>query len=235
MKKFVFKLLAATVALAATLSASAQSVESRQVSGFSRIALSGAFTVHVSIDGSESLKISSKPDVIKFIETVVEDSTLKIRFKDNLKNGQGDSDRPIDIYITAKALSSLANTGSGSVKVDGTITGTVVRIVMNGAGKIESSVQSGNLLVIMSGAGRVQLRGTADKAKVAINGSGEMNGRNLKTENTSVTISGSANVYLSADKTVSANIEGPGSVYYSGNATVTDKNIIGTGGVSKVN
>ena len=236
MKKFAYTLLAVIIVFtAAAFPASAQSVESRSVSGFNSIAVAGPFTVRVKIDGTESLRISNKPDVIKFIETVVEDGILKIRFKDNLENGQGESDRPIEIYVTAKSLSSLTNTGSGSVKVDGSITGSNVSVVINGAGKIEASVQSGNLLVIISGAGRMQLSGAVDKAKVAINGAGEMNGRDLKTKDASVSISGSANVYFAAEKTVSANIIGSGSVLYSGNATVTDKNIIGSGGVSKAN
>ncbi|HZX59142.1 MAG TPA: head GIN domain-containing protein [Mucilaginibacter sp.] len=236
MKKFAYTLSVAVIVFIATaLSSLAQSTENRQVAGFNRIASAGPFTVHVKIDGTESLKISNKPDVIKFIETVVEDGTLKIKFKDDLENGQGESDRPIDIYITAKSLSCLANTGSGSIDVDGNVTGNDVSIVLNGAGSIKSSVKSGNLQVIMSGAGRTNLSGTVDKAKVLINGAGEMNGRDLKTKDAAVTISGSANVYFSADNTVSANIIGSGSVYYSGTATIASSNVIGAGGVSKAN
>lgn len=236
MKKFAYTLLTVIIVFTATaLPALAQSTESRQVAGFNCIALAGPFTVHVKIDGTESLKISSNPNIIKLIETVVEDSTLKIRFKDNLENGQGDSDHPIEIYVTAKSLSSLANTGSGSVDVDGNVTGSDVSIVLNGAGSIQSSVKSSNLKVIMSGAGRVYLSGTVDKAKVLINGAGDMNSRDLKTQDAAVIISGSANVHFSADKTVSANIVGSGSVLYSGNATVTDSHIIGAGGVSRAN
>ena len=235
MKKIAFTLSAIVmVFIAATLSASAQSIESRQVARFNHIGSTGPFTVHVKIDGTESLKISAQPDVIPFIETFVEDSILQIKFKDNLKDGQGDSDRPIDIYVTAKSLTSVANIGSGSVNVDGNVTGSDVRIVLDGAGTIQSSIKSGNLQVMMRGAGRVRLNGTADKAKIVIIGAGEMNSRNLKTKDASVVIKGAGNVYFGADKTVSANIVGAGSVYYSGNATVTDKYVNGAGGVSKI-
>jgi len=63
--------------------------------------------VHVKIDGTESLKISSSADVIRVIETVVENGTRKVKFKDLLKNGEGDTNGPIDIYVTAKSLSSI--------------------------------------------------------------------------------------------------------------------------------
>jgi hypothetical protein len=236
MKKIAYTALVIMFAITSISSpASAQPMESRYVSGFNRIASNGPFTIHVKIDGTESLYITNKPEVIKSIETVVEDSVLKIRFKNNMENRHGDSDRPVEIYITAKSIACLENTGSGFIDVDGEVVGNTVSIVLNGAGTIQSSVKTNNLQVIMSGAGHTNLSGTADNAKVSINGSGEMNGRNLKTKNASVTIGGSANVYFSADKTVSASIAGSGSVYYSGNAIITEKNVIGAGGISKTN
>jgi hypothetical protein len=235
MKRIAFSLFAViTIFTEAAPPASAQSVESRQVSGFNSMVSGEALNVHVKIDGTESLKISTRSDVIKFISTVVEDGTLKIKFKDNLKAGEGDSDGPIDVYVTAKSLSSVIKEGSGSVDVDGAVTGNDVNIVLNGSGNIKSSVKSENLKLTISGAGAIRLSGTADKAEVTIAGPGQMNGRDLKTRHASVMITGAGSAYLSADKTVSAHIIGAGSVVYSGNARVTDSKTIGSGGISKV-
>lgn len=233
MKKIAHTLLVVMLVFTAAFTASAQSEESRPVSGFNRIASGGPFNVHVKINGTESLRISSRADIIKLIETVVEDGTLKIKFRDHLRDGEGDSDGPIDIYVTAKSLSSLANAGSGSIKVDGTVTGSNVSVVLSGSGDIESAVRSENLRATISGSGSIKLNGSADEAKVVISGSGEMNGHDLKTKDATVTITGSGNAYFSADKTVSARIVGSGNVVYSGNATITDSRTVGSGSVSK--
>src|ERR1700743_851643 len=103
--------------------ASAQPMESRYVSGFNRIVSNGPFTIHVKIDGTESLYMTNKPEVIKSIETVFEDMILKIRFKNNMEKRHGDSDRPVEIYITTKSIACLENSGSGFIDVDGELAG----------------------------------------------------------------------------------------------------------------
>ena len=236
MKKIAYSLLTVIILLAtATLPCQAQSVETRQVSGFNKIVSGEALTVHVKIDGTETLKISTRADVMKFIETVVKNGTLTIKFKDNLKNGEGDTDGPIDIYVTAKSLSSIVKESSGSIEVDGTLTGSKVSLIVNGSGNIKSSVKSENLQASIKGSGIIFIDGATDEAKMTIDGPGTMNGRNLKTKGASVVITGAGSAYFAADKTVSAHIEGPGGVIYSGNAILTDSKIVGEGGVRKVN
>jgi len=232
MKKITYTILAVILFIATGLKASAQSEETRQVSGFHALASAGPFDVHVNINGTESLKISASSDILKEIETVVEDGTLKIKFRHHHEWSE-DHEGKIEVYVTARSLSSLVNSGSGSIKVQGVVAGEDVHVVLSGSGDIESSVKSGQLHATISGSGSIHLNGSADNTKVVISGSGEMMGKQLKTESASVVISGSGNAYFSADKTISAHIVGSGNVIYSGRATVTDSKTIGSGSVSK--
>jgi hypothetical protein len=234
MKRVAMTIFAAIMVFAAALNASAQSEQTRSVSGFSSLASSGPFDVHVNINGTESVKISAKSSIINEIETVVEDGTLKIKFKNHHNWDHGDEDMGrIDVYVTAKSLSSLANAGSGSIKVEGTVSGSDVSIVLSGSGDIETSVKSSDLHATISGSGSIELRGNAEDTKVTISGSGELKARELKTGSVSATITGSGSTYITAEKTVSARIVGSGNVVYSGNATITDSRTIGSGSVSR--
>jgi hypothetical protein len=233
MKRIAYTFFAVILVFTATLTASAQSEETRQVSGFNSIASSGPFDVHVNINGTEGLKISASSKIINEIETVVEDGTLKIKFKHHDDWNHNDDHGQIDVYVTAKSLSSLANAGSGSIKVEGTVSGSDVNIVLSGSGDIQTAVKSGNLHATISGSGSIDLQGSADEAKVTISGSGEVKGKGLKTNNASVTITGSGSAYFNAEKTVSARIVGSGNVVYSGNATIAESKTIGSGSVSK--
>ncbi|MDB4922357.1 head GIN domain-containing protein [Mucilaginibacter sp.] len=232
MKRIAYTVFAAVLMVAITLKASAQSEETRQVSGFTSIGSGGPFDVHVKINGTESLKIEASSEAIKEIETKVEDGKLQIKFKHH-DNWDHENYGKIDVYVTAKSLSGLANAGSGSIKVDGTVSGDKVNISLSGSGSISSSVKAGDFHTAISGSGSIALSGSADETKVVISGSGEMDGRHFKTNTASVTIAGSGNAHFGADKSISARIVGSGNVVYTGNATITDSRTVGSGRLSK--
>jgi hypothetical protein len=232
MKRIAFPLLSVMLLIIASLSVSAQSTaQTREVSGFNTVASAGPFNVHIKLDGTESLKINADADIINEIETVVSDGTLKIRFKDH-ENFHHDIHKA-DVYVTAKSLSGLINSGSGSINVEGLINAENFKAVLSGSGSISSSIKSGRLHAVISGSGSIKLNGNAGDANIVVTGSGEVNGKDLKTESSQITITGSGNVYLVADKSVSAHITGSGSVIYSGNANVVDTRYTGSGRVTK--
>jgi hypothetical protein len=231
MKKIAYSILAIAMLLSPALNASAQS-ETRSVSDFNSISSAGPFDVHININGTESLKINASADLLKDIETTVDGGQLEIKFKRHTEWTHENTGK-IDIYITAKSLSSLANAGSGFIKVEGAVTGQKVDITLSGSGNITSAVKSAELYATLSGSGSIRLNGTANQAKVVISGSGEVNGKGFKTGSASVVITGSGNAYFGADKSISAHIVGSGSVVYTGRATVRDTKTIGSGSVSK--
>ncbi|HEY2583654.1 MAG TPA: head GIN domain-containing protein [Mucilaginibacter sp.] len=232
MKKIAYSVFTAILLMIAVLKVSAQSEQTRQVSGFNKIASGGPFDVHVKIDGTETLKINANPDIINEIETIVESGSLKIRFKHH-DDWNHENTGKIDIYVTAKSLSAVSNAGSGSIKIDGVVNGEKVTFNLSGSGDISSSVKSGELHVSISGSGSVHLEGNANDSNISIAGSGELNGKKLRTGSASVSIAGSGSAYFIADKTVSASIVGSGNVIYSGNATMSDVRTVGSGRVSK--
>src|SRR5579872_6986928 len=157
MKRLVFILFAVALASATTINARAQ--ESRQVSGFNSIASAGPFNVHIKMDGNESVKVDADADVINDIETVVEGNTLKIRFKD--REYRHHNIHKAEVYVEAKSLNSLLNSGSGSVKVDGTISTDNFKAVLSGSGNISTAVKSESLHAVISGSGSINLSGSA--------------------------------------------------------------------------
>ncbi|MDP9047219.1 MAG: DUF2807 domain-containing protein [Bacteroidota bacterium] len=236
MKKITYSILAVFLFIAAAKSVSAQSEQKREVSGFNSIASGGPFNVHVKIDGTESLRLTGDAAILDKIETVVEGEKLKIRFKHEYEhNHDGDEAGEVNIYITAKSLSGIANAGSGKMTVDGVVSGNNVKMALSGSGNITSSVKSDELHIAISGSGSVHLNGSAGNASISIAGSGELMGKELKTNTASVSIAGSGNAYVTAESSISAHIAGSGSVIYSGNASVSDSHTVGSGRVTKAN
>jgi hypothetical protein len=231
MKKIPFTLFAVILFIASTLQASAQTEQTRQVSGFNGIASSGSFNVHVKIDGTESLKLIAAANVINDIETVVENNKLMIRFKKDISWHHNVG--KIDVYVTAKALNDLSNSGSGNIKVDGELHSDDVNLKISGSGNITSSVKSNELHASISGSGSINLTGNSSNADLVISGSGEIRASQFKAETTAVRISGSGNAHITADKAISAHISGSGNLTYSGNASTIDIRTTGSGRVTR--
>jgi len=231
MKRISLTLLAVILIITATLKASAQNEQTRQVSGFTKLSSSGSFSIHVKIDGTESLKINADEKIINDIETKVEDGTLKIGFKS--KMSWHENVGKVDVYVTAKTLTALSNSGSGTIKVEGELQGSDVTVHISGSGNITTGVKAEKFDAHISGSGSVEMTGTASDATFEISGSGQLKGKTLKTGTAKVRLSGSGNIYVNADKTLSAHISGSGSLVYSGTASVTDISTSGSGRVRK--
>src|SRR5476651_1726477 len=171
MKRISISLFAIILVIAATLKASAQNEQTRQVSGFTGVSNSASFNVHIKIDGTESLKISADKDIINDIETKIEGNTLKLGFKNSSfwHHNTGN----VDIYITAKNLSRLSNSGSGSIKLDGELQGNA-EVHISGSGNITAAVKAEKLTAHVSGSGSINLSGSSNDATYQISGSGQL-------------------------------------------------------------
>lgn len=233
MRKIAYTILAVMVMAGATLAASAQSEENREVSGFTSVGSGGPFDVHIKIDGRESLKIKGDAKAISEIETKVEDGKLTINWKDKWRDHNDEQRGKIDIYISARSLSAVALAGSGDMDVDGILTGDRVSVALSGSGNISASIKAGDLHAAISGSGSIGLNGSAEEAKISISGSGSFNAKELKTNTAHVNVAGSGNAYLIAEQKISGHIAGSGNVVYSGNATEEDVRTAGSGRVSK--
>jgi hypothetical protein len=188
------------------------------------------------MDGSESVKVEADTKFIDEIETIVEGNTLKIQFKDHRWSNRYNNIHKAEIYVSAKSLNSLTNSGSGHMEVEGTIsTSAEFKTVLSGSGNIIATIKSDGLRAKISGSGSIKLRGSCGDADLGISGSGQIDARDLKAQAVSAGITGSGDVYITAEKTVSAHITGSGNVVYSGNATITDTHTIGSGRVSRAN
>ena len=231
MKKLSILLLSAFVGLA--MSASAQKEENRQVSGFHGITSSASFSVHVKIDGTESLKIVADDKIIDEIETVVKGGQLHIGFKNKINWERHENVGKVDDYVSANSLSSLSNSGSGSIKVEGELTGNDGEVHSSGSGNITTAVKTSSLNIHISGSGSINLMGSAGTADLHISGSGQLRGRDLKTENLNVSLSGSGSAHINADHKISGHISGSGSLVYCGSANDIDIRQSGSGRVRK--
>jgi len=87
---------------------------------------------------------------------------------------------------------------------------------------------------VSEGTGDIELTGWATRFDAVISGSGDLESRGLKTQHTTLNISGSNSANVHASESLKVNIVGIADVYYSGNPQEVIKDILGVGSLNKI-
>ena len=207
--------------------------EERNVSGFKGVSSSGSYDVKIKMGSKESLRLEGDEEVIREIETVVEDGILKIRNKKNLDRNWRSQKGKVTIYINAKALNSVTLSGSGDISVEGLVRSNRLTNTLSGSGSISLSADADEYLGSISGSGEIAVNGKADRATIKIGGSGDFKGRDFKTSDADINVSGSGNVSIGAERSLDAVVSGSGDIRYSGNPKIS-KTKSGSGNISRL-
>ncbi|PWG80029.1 head GIN domain-containing protein [Pararcticibacter amylolyticus] len=206
--------------------------EERQVRGFNAVHSAGAFDVYIKMGTTENLRLEGDEEQISKIETEVENGILKISYKRGI-NFRGWNNKRVSVYITARSIEGLALSGSGNMEVTGTVRSTKLNTKVSGSGNIRFTAAVSTLNASISGSGKIKASGSAGSADIAISGSGEFSGKELKTSDSNIKVSGSGNAYIHADKSLNAVVSGSGDVFYSGNPAVRQSKS-GSGRISRI-
>ena len=183
--------------------------ETRPVSGFSEVALSGSGDVHIAQTGQESLTIEAEDNLLPLLETYVDGSTLVLRVRPNTSIRPT---RTIRYRVTVAQLDGASISGSGSIRAEG--------------------VDSQRFRSSISGSGSATLAGRARAIDLSISGSGSYDASRLEAETGRFSISGSGSGVVNASEELDVSISGSGSIEVVGKPWV-EQHISGSGRVSR--
>ncbi len=206
--------------------------EKREISGFNGISSAGSYHLFITMGNTESLRLEGDAELIKEIETKVENGVLKIRNKKQMNYRSWNNRGRINIYIQAKTLNSILLSGSGNITVGGKINTEKLSNTISGSGSIDLTMDVDDYAGTISGSGTIIAKGKADNASITVAGSGNFDGDSLRTANAATKVSGSGNISIHTDKNLDAILSGSGNVRYSGNANVKSTKS-GSGRISK--
>ncbi len=190
--------------------------QDREVSNFSGIKVSGAYTIYLSQDDACSLRVVADENIQKIIKTEVKNDILYIKNKTSIRNA-----KKMELHIGFKYLRFIKANGAISLKNENTLKFDELKIEINGASSAKLELSANKLSIDNSGASSIQLKGKAKELNIDISGAGSVNAIDLKASEARVDISGvgSGKVYVQDKLRVS--ISGIGSVKYKGDPSVT--------------
>ena len=183
--------------------------ESRDVSGFTGVALTSIGDLHIEQTGTESLTIEADADVLPQLTSNVSSGILELGVAPGTTIA---TSRRIIYRLTVATLDSIAVSGAGDATA--------------------SDLRADRLTVEVSGAGEIILAGTVNSQAVTISGTGDYNGEDLQSATAKVTIDAAGNAVLQVSDRLDATVSGVGSLEYIGDPQVT-KDISGVGSVKQ--
>jgi Putative auto-transporter adhesin, head GIN domain len=205
----VVALMLFTASCSVTSGSGTLASESRPVSGFNAVEISGTGELSIEQTGTESLKISAEDNILPLLTSEVSGGTLKLEKK---RNAFLRTTKPITYQLTVKDLTRLEISGSATVRA--------------------SQLKTPSLGVEISGSGEVTAAGTADDQELEISGSGRYDAGELGCKSATIDISGSGNATVNVSDVLNVQISGSGSVTYSGNPQLS-QDISGSGRLIK--
>jgi hypothetical protein len=181
--------------------------ESRPVSGFTSVSVSGVGEVILDNTGTESLTITAEDNILPLLESEVRNGVLILGPR---PNSNLSPTRDIDYRVSYRELTSVLASGVTVVNATG--------------------VDAGSFTSTASGVSLIRLSGTADRQTITISGTSTFDAAALTTRLTSVGISGASNVVVNASERLEGNVSGTSTLEYIGNPVI-DVNVSGTASV----
>lgn len=205
--------------------------ESRAVSGFQAIAITGPVKLVLRQGGREALELRGDDNLLPLIETRVVERAGFATLEIGPRRGTNLVPR-IDMVVTVDVvmLRALSLSGSGDVVCDELKT-PAMRLNLAGSGKVRLRQLSADATAItVSGSGDVDVAGRTGELSLSIAGSGNVNAARLVADEVTVGLAGSGDASVHARKTLAVSIAGSANVNYVGDAVVT-RSIAGSGRV----
>lgn len=193
--------------------------ETRNVSNFDRISLSGSGNVIITQNGEESLVVETDDNIMEYVTTEVRGGTLELGFSS--ARAGGISPTRLTFTLSVDNLEGLTVSGSGDIEAEGIETDSL-EINVSGSGDIRVDSLTADLVEAqISGSGEIVLAGEAADQDIQISGSGKYRAGDLLSETVTVEIGGSGDVTVWTTNSLDASIGGSGNVSYYGTPSVS--------------
>ena len=192
--------------------------ETRQVSDFERVEISGGGILEIIQDGTESLIIETDDNIMPYVTSEVSTGLLRVGMEFGVRTFLPSK---MHVSLHVKDLSAINTSGSWNV-TSSSFQGDALSIAISGTGDVVIDELTVNTLdTSISGTGSIDLTGEAKTETINISGSGKIETGDFRAQDVTVSISGTGNGTVWATKTLTVEVSGSGTVNYYGSPQVS--------------
>ena len=205
----------------------------RSVGEYDAVAVAGWFDVDI-VNGREGeLSLQGEENLLEYIITEVKNGKLTIKVKKGYNLQSSTWKRGILVTVPVEEINSVALSGSGDIVGKDVLRADDFSATMSGSGDINLSVEADRLKTVISGSGDIDLSGKAGDFDVTVSGSGDVNAFDLEADHVKANVSGSANIKVTANQSLTARVSGSGDILYKGDPDKVDSKASGSGDINK--
>lgn len=201
---------------------------------YDAISVGGWFDTEL-VQGEEgSVSLRGEENLLEYIVTEVKNGKLVVKVKQGYNLQASSWSRGgILVTIPVEDISEISMSGSGDLVGKTVLRSKDLSTQLSGSGDMEIEAEAQNMAVSVSGSGDLTVRGAAEYLSVQISGSGDIHGYDLQANHVDATVSGSANIQITARESLKARVSGSGDITYRGNPGKIDSKTSGSGDISK--
>jgi Putative auto-transporter adhesin, head GIN domain len=203
--------------------------ETRKVTDFTRIDISGGFKVNLKQDSSMAVTINADDNLMKYIKSSIDGDVLTIHSKKNLC-GSGE----MVVNIGVRNLNEITASGAIDITSDGKLNTKDLRLELNGASKINMDLNADKVRTSGHGATEITLRGQASSHDVELAGSGKIFALDFVVGSYNIETTGASHCEINVLHDLTVSSTGASDVKYRGNPSSVNSSKIGAGSVTKV-
>ncbi len=205
--------------------------ETRSVTGYNSIDVSGAIDVYVKQDSTQTINIETDQNLMPYIIVREEGGVLKIYPKDNSNL------RPtgaIKVYVSGSNFKKFEASGACDYYSENKISNTEsISIEMSGSSDATLELNSPKITAELTGAGKLTLKGETKDLSINGTGSSDFKCFDMQAENVDVDVTGASDAEVFASVRLNITATGSSDVVYKGNPSVSQK-VTGAGSVKKI-
>jgi hypothetical protein len=200
--------------------------ETRVVSSFDAIDVSGAFKVFLKQGNLEEVIIEADENLLPLIRTEVRGGTLVIDTKRSISHPTS-----MNVYITFKDLKKAELSGAVDIFTESKVNLDEFSLHTSGASDTKMDLTARKLVLDCSGASKLKLSGSATDVSADVSGACDIFAFDLLAENFTLDLSGAGKAQINVSKKISAEISGAGNVRYKGSPSIVNQSVSGAGSI----
>ena len=205
--------------------------QTRNVTGFNSIHVSGSTDVYVKQDSVFSVRVEAEENLLEYLITETDGSTLSIHQKEGTNLNPTKS---IKVYVSGPMFKHFEASGACDIYTENQLSSNeTVSINLSGSCDVKMELKAPEVKADLSGAGTVTLKGETKDLKLDGSGSTDIKCFEMLAENTHLEISGAGDAEVFANVKLDVHVSGAADVKYKGNGAVNQE-VSGAGSVKKV-
>lgn len=182
--------------------------ERREVAGFDRLVVEGAYRVEVVAGQAPSFEVEADDNLLPLIRATVEGGRLRVH------SDRGLSTRELPrLRLTTNDLREVELPGASEFALSG--------------------VKNESMKISVPGASRFRAEGETGQLEVSLAGAGLIDAEALRARSVRASCSGAGSISVYASESLDATVSGVGVVNYAGNPATVNSNVSGLGKVNK--